>query len=109
MVPEAERIELSRVLSLCCPQGCWRCGGGRGLSGAWGSDLRRRRYWTAEQNRSGPPEANIPPGEQMFQISAYAQTVLLSHVIVGRVWDAELAENAPGLRKEGLCYGLNIV
>jgi len=44
------------------------------------------------------PEAKIsPPGEKMLQISASAQTVLLSKVAVGRVWDAEPAENAPAL------------
>ncbi len=33
----------------------------------------------------------------MLQISASAQTVLLFKVAVGRVWDAEPAENAPAL------------
>ena len=38
----------------------------------------------------GAPEAKIsPPGEQMLQISASAQTVLLSKVAVGWVRDAE--------------------
>ena len=42
-----------------------------------------------------PRGQNFPPGEQMLQISASAQTVLLSKVAAGRVWDAEAAENAP--------------